>query len=381
MRFSAHTRSIFRQHLALAFLIAIVSVAFGGAIGPEAGLLSIVPLCDTLISLRAAQTQAQFDEMNESTQAAALAGLYGSAPGAVLYTSKQSGTHKLSTKISTWTAAISGFLTFWLLLKLSSVSSHPIDLPAVPEPSVKQFVLSALAALVACAMATLYLLVRHALGRLTAYVQHPHLPVWLIMIGSAVLGLLLAAIPVLRFFGHESVGLLPNLVQSKPAGFFLVLTLMKILATTLSVRVGWLGGEFFRLSVYRRPFVHGRVSAYSRHERDARHHCRHHRRYASRTQQITCRPAYCFADFLLCDSRGIPCQCPRHHLPGPSSTVADKRRTWLAQEHRKRHAPVKSHINAIFCITDHRQTQYATRLRACTSLSLVLSQKFCFTCA
>lgn len=143
---------------------------------------------------------------------------------------------------------ISGFLAFWTALKLLAVSSHPIELPALPELSLEHLALSGVAACGACLVAGLYLLVRRTLNQMADRFVHPHRPIWLVVIGSALLGLLLAAVPMLRFSGHESVGLLPELALTQPATFFLCLTLLKIVATNLSLTAGWLGGEFFPLA-------------------------------------------------------------------------------------------------------------------------------------
>ena len=66
----------------LTALIAIVSVGFGGAVGPEAGLIAVVSECSAILALHLARNQAEQRLIGDSGSIAALSGLYGAPPGA-----------------------------------------------------------------------------------------------------------------------------------------------------------------------------------------------------------------------------------------------------------------------------------------------------------
>lgn len=65
--------------------LGIVSVGFGGAIGPEAGILAVVAELSALISARIARDVAEAQLIGQVGVAAALGGLYGSPPGGASY--------------------------------------------------------------------------------------------------------------------------------------------------------------------------------------------------------------------------------------------------------------------------------------------------------
>lgn len=78
----AHARKA-RDTLLLA-LMAIVAVGFGGAVGPEAGILAVVSELSALVSILIARNAADERFIAEAGAAGALGGLYGSPPGGAI---------------------------------------------------------------------------------------------------------------------------------------------------------------------------------------------------------------------------------------------------------------------------------------------------------
>ena len=74
-----------RRRTAALAAAAIVAVACGGAIGPEAGLIAVVAELSAIVSHAIARNHAEERLIGQAGSAAALAGLYGSPPGAAAY--------------------------------------------------------------------------------------------------------------------------------------------------------------------------------------------------------------------------------------------------------------------------------------------------------
>src|SRR6056297_2805398 len=77
--------AIHRREAAWVALGAIFAVAFGGAIGPEAGILALTAQLSSLISLRLAHSAATRRQLAEAGIAGALSGVYGSPAGGPIH--------------------------------------------------------------------------------------------------------------------------------------------------------------------------------------------------------------------------------------------------------------------------------------------------------
>ncbi|RNF36092.1 hypothetical protein [Paracoccus methylarcula] len=62
-------------------LTAVIAVGFGGAVGPEAGILAVVAELSVLVTALLARLHHPVDMVGEIGAAGALGGLYGSPPG------------------------------------------------------------------------------------------------------------------------------------------------------------------------------------------------------------------------------------------------------------------------------------------------------------
>lgn len=74
-----------RRRTAVLGLGAVIAVGFGGAIGPEAGLIPIVAELSALIGIRLTRSHAEARALGQAGTAAALAGLYSSPQGGSAY--------------------------------------------------------------------------------------------------------------------------------------------------------------------------------------------------------------------------------------------------------------------------------------------------------
>ena len=85
VREGADPTTLHRRRTAYLGASAAIAVGFGGAIGPEAGLIAVVSELSALVSRRVARDHTEAVAIGEAGTAAALGGLYGSPPGAAAY--------------------------------------------------------------------------------------------------------------------------------------------------------------------------------------------------------------------------------------------------------------------------------------------------------
>lgn len=221
---------------------AIVAVGFGGAIGPEAGILAVVSQLSALIGLRLSRDAAEARLLSEAGTAGALGGLYGSPPAGAVVAQE-------NPEVPRWQlylAGLTGFLGFvavhgWL------GSGHGLRLhlpPHEPSPYGTDMLDAVLPALLGAAaglgLAWLTPAIRGALGHLRGKTLQ-------ILVGTVAFAALATAWPLLRFSGQQQMGDLADLAATSSAGTLLALAALKVVAVALCVASGWRGGVVFPL--------------------------------------------------------------------------------------------------------------------------------------
>ncbi|QWW20214.1 chloride channel protein [Schaalia sp. 19OD2882] len=227
------------RRIAVLAMSAVIAIGFGGAIGPEAGLLAVVTEFSVIIKHRIARTRAEAALIAEAGNAAVLSGFYGAPPVGAVYRQESPSMGRLSV----FGASLAGFVAFILTSRVLGLESHPLELPG-PDVATLPGLLAAIPAAVGAGLAVLYLLVRHWLGRLVSKLGSPRVQT---LVGSALLAVLLGAWPVLRFSGHDDFGVLLSHAEAGAWVPLVLLGLGKVVATALSLSAGWRGGDFFPL--------------------------------------------------------------------------------------------------------------------------------------
>ncbi|BDA65363.1 chloride channel protein [Actinomyces capricornis] len=227
------------RKIAVLGLSAVIAIGFGGAIGPEAGLLAVVAELSIIVKDRIARTRAEAELITEAGTAAALSGFYGAPPVGAVY--REGGVP--AGRLPIFCASLAGFVAFVLTWRVLGLESHPLELPPAQEATLPSL-LALIPAVVGAVLAALYLLVRHWLTGLAPRLGSPRMQT---LIGSALLAVLLGAWPVLRFSGHDDFGVLVSYTEEGAWGLLVLLALGKVVATALSLAAGWRGGDFFPL--------------------------------------------------------------------------------------------------------------------------------------
>lgn len=236
-----------RQHdqwrnMALLAAMGIVAVGFGGAIGPEAGILAVVGELSAIVTLLIARNQDEARLIGEAGTAGALGGLYGSPPGGAAIAQE----HPEAPKWQLYLAALTGLLGFlWVTGRLLPNAALRVHLPpyeAVTDGS--DILLAMLPAILGAVAGLAFVLF---LPRITAALKKTGGITAQTMLGTALFAALAAAFPILRFSGHHELEQMLEWAQQSGMGPLLALALLKSLALSLCLAAGWRGGAVFPL--------------------------------------------------------------------------------------------------------------------------------------
>lgn len=206
------------EHIWQAFVISVISLGFGAALGPEAALTSIIGGFVTLIGLKL-------------QKAAALS--YGA---------------KLDKKISRIKYSLLGVvaaLSGLMLFRQFSGSEGYFDLNLQPytfQPS--DILWALLLTSVGVIIGYTYVLIDGKLERNLAGFRKRNI-IAAAALGGLGLGILASLQPLALFSGHEGLKQVSELFYSEGGWFLLIAAGVKIIAASICLATGWKGGRFF----------------------------------------------------------------------------------------------------------------------------------------
>lgn len=230
-----------RDALLLA-LMAVVAVGFGGAVGPEAGILAVVSELSALVSMMIARNAAEERFIAETGAAGALGGLYGSPPGGAMLSQEQ----REAPQWQIYLAGVAGLLGF-LLTARWILPGNPIriDLPEhVATRDGSDMLGAMLPAIVGAALGLVFVLVLPQIEKHLGRLGNIHLQT---IVGTALFAALAACFPILLFSGHHELDAMLGWAKDAGMGALLVLAFLKALALALCLASGWRGGAAFPL--------------------------------------------------------------------------------------------------------------------------------------
>lgn len=220
-------------------LVAIVSIAFGGAIGPEAGLLAVVAECSIIVSRYIARDEAQARAIARAGTAGVLGGLYGSPPAAATVDANSSA----PTRVMSFVAGLAGFGTFLFVARTVFGGEGVMTVP-LPEPVDGAWWLTIVPVLAGAALGVLFRLLHRGADRVARLIARP----WVLtVVGTLLFALLAALIPLVRFSGHHELFDVIDLLDSGETAQLWLVALAKLIAIVLCLVAGWRGGEVFPL--------------------------------------------------------------------------------------------------------------------------------------
>ncbi len=223
--------------------LGVVSLGFGGSLGPEAPLIAVVAGLAGRISqvLRLAR-----DEVVQLSVAAAVGGLFGAPLGGAALPVEGGEPQRLAQRVTrVGPSIVAGIAGLWVLLAvLPDGSFHRFHLEADPEDEIGLALLAALlAALLGAGGGWLLHRVLGPAQRLTARLCPPL--VLRGVLGGVVLGLCGAVTPLALFSGHHQIQELFDSTGERTALVLVGLALLKLLAVVACLATGWYGGEIF----------------------------------------------------------------------------------------------------------------------------------------
>jgi H+/Cl- antiporter ClcA len=235
------TASMHRSTLAMAAM-AVIAVAFGGSVGPEAGIMAVVGEMSVLIAFYLGRDNAETRLLSEAGTAGALGGLYGSPPAGAVVAQE----HPEAPRWQLYLAAVTGLFGFLLVgSQVLPGGGMRVHLPAYVSPrDGTDMILAIVPALLGAAAGLVFAfglpLVQAALARTGGVMTQT-------IVGSVMFAALAATFPILLFSGHHE--LQDMLVWGQEAGMAALLGLgvLKALALAICLASGWRGGAAFPL--------------------------------------------------------------------------------------------------------------------------------------
>jgi H+/Cl- antiporter ClcA len=220
---------------------AICAVAFGGAIGPEAGILAVTAQLSSIVSIRLARTAAARRTLAEAGISGALAGFYGSPAGGPVHAEPVDTVPKPVLFV----AGLAGFAAFVVVAE--TLMQGAIAMMRLPrftaESTVWDTVIACAAGAAGAAVGAAFLALRSRVSTLLARSIASRF--WQPVAGGAAAGLVCTAAPILLFSGHNEIGEMLHLGAEHGPGLLVLLGLGKALACALCVGSHWQGGVIF----------------------------------------------------------------------------------------------------------------------------------------
>jgi len=233
-----------RSHLRDTFWIglgAVFAVAFGGAIGPEAGIIAVTAQLSAVVALKLGRTADERRFLAEVGVSGALSGVYGSPAGGTMH-SEAEGRVPMPVL---FVAGLAGFAAFAILAE--AVRAGALALMHLPRLTAEADTTDALIALIpaaAGAMAGALFLVLKAWAS-DLLDRHLPAPFWQPVAGGTALGVICVLSPLLLFSGHNELVEMLRIGQEEGPLPLVLLSAGKGLACAICIAAGWPGGVVF----------------------------------------------------------------------------------------------------------------------------------------
>ncbi|MFV0490963.1 MAG: chloride channel protein [Pseudorhodobacter sp.] len=227
-------------------VLGIVSVAFGGAIGPEAGVIAVIAELSNLVAARIGRDVQERRLVRQIGIAGALGGLYGSPPGGAGYADSKPEAPWAHLFLAA-TTGVFGLVGTSNLLPGGHGLAIPLPVSAGSLlTDLPTLLLLLLPGLVGVAVAIFHLACRKGggvlLSRLSGDIRLQ------VLAGSALFALVMAIWPELRFNGQAELARISADPVLVGAIMLLGVALLKGLAMALCLSAGWLGGPIMPLA-------------------------------------------------------------------------------------------------------------------------------------
>nr|WP_258562847.1 chloride channel protein [Nocardioides sp. MAH-18] len=232
------------SYLARAVVLGVVSLAFGASLGPEAPLVVLATGLGDRVAriLRTSRSEAAL-----ISASGALSGLFGGPLAAIALPLERGRASAQKVRLigASLVAGVAGLVTMLLVVPASHGLRY--DLPDLETDSARELVGSigwaALGALPAVVAGLALLIATEPVRRLATRLAPSTLP--RAVAGGAVLGLCGVVDPLSLFSGeHQGQELIDSAGDQAPTAF-LLLAVVKLVATLACLGTGWFGGQIF----------------------------------------------------------------------------------------------------------------------------------------
>lgn len=219
----------------------VLAVGFGGAIGPEAGIVAVTAQLSALVAARLGRTAAERQMLAGAGVAGALSGVYGSPAGGPVHAEAEGRVPKPVL----FAAGLSGFLTFVILAEtLRPGALAQMHLPRLTIEAGPWDTLIALLPALGGALAGVLFLVLKAQASVLRQRLAPG-AFWPPVLAGGLLGLLGMLSPLILFSGHNELGEMLRIGLEHGPLPLVLLAGGKALVCAACVAAGWRGGVVF----------------------------------------------------------------------------------------------------------------------------------------
>ena len=233
--------SVYPRETGWVALGAVFAVGFGGAIGPEAGIIAVTAQLSSIVALRLRRSATDRRLLAEAGMAGALSGFYASPAGGSVHAESEA---RLPRPL-VLAAGAAGFAAFVLVAE--TLLPGALETMRLPRLTADTGPWDAVVALVAGLSGALagagYLLAKTAWARALDFGSRARF--WQPVAGGLALGLLCTAAPILLFSGHEEMREMLRLGAVHGPELLVLLALGKALACALCTGAHWQGGVVF----------------------------------------------------------------------------------------------------------------------------------------
>ena len=233
------------KHVPQGVVISLVSLGFGGALGPEAALMGLAGGLGTLAARQLKLVAHQVQSLTYFSVSAALGAFFGSPLGAAalpLESPEQEELPKQWVWIPGIIAALAG-LGILLLLAGNTLSSSytfvPYESPRNGSDMLWAIPLAIVGALLGRLSLWLKGRIHHWVGLLSQR------KIWRGLLGGIVLGVVATMLPLVLFSGQEGIQQMLEEGAEIGSGILVLSAIGKLLLVYICLATGWKGGEFF----------------------------------------------------------------------------------------------------------------------------------------
>ncbi len=237
----------------IAIIAALLSLLFGGAVGPEAGLVCMLISLSFWAREQFSLSRQDMEEYFNFDPTVRGRRVFGSMLGSMIFhpgrRSYQPGKIPWTRRMTVGCGVMAGLGGLFVYILLGQLFGHAFTLPRIDggEVFVKDRLTMILLFAVGVAAGYLYLILKKIISKFFEILRGRGLQVLNSVLGGLVLGLIGGQIPLTMFSGCADIQTLQGAYMETVPYMLILVGVLKLLLTSVCIESGWRGGHFFPL--------------------------------------------------------------------------------------------------------------------------------------